>query len=390
MANRIDVFVPLPERLHCENGSSLRNHSAGSLGPRGESAPEVVEVGAAGSAVRRNWVSFQPADIAAAAHPLCKLGKLNDVVYRSLRGILLALACCALAAAQDLATVSGLLEAGRVEEAWSALQKSPGAESVEGHLLASRILEERGDLPGAAAQAEAALAADPLHQPARLQLGRLFLTGNNPEAALDVFVEGLQPAPDSTLLRLGEALALNQLRRYEQALDRFTSVLGSSPGFALALDGFLEAALELQRFEEARQVVSNGLKAAPSDHRGYYRLALIGDRSGSSSAEETERLLRRSIEGEPRFAPAYSLLGKALLQLERPEEAALMLETALRLNPGDRLGRIQLARAYRVLGRPEDAKREAETVRKLQDAKRADSGVLRRRDGDSPTASPPR
>ncbi len=223
-----------------------------------------------------------------------------------------------------------------------------------------------------------------------MQLGRLFLTGNNPEAALDVFVEGLQPAPYSTLLRLGEALALNQLRRYEQALDRFTSVLGSAPGFALALDGFVEAALELQRFEEARQVVSDGLKAAPSDHRGYYRLALIGDRSGSSPAEETERLLRKSIEGDPLFGPAYSLLGKALQQLERPEEAALMLETALRLNPGDRLGRIQLARAYRVLGRPEDAKREAETVRKLQDAKRADSGVLRRRDADSPTASPPR
>jgi tetratricopeptide (TPR) repeat protein len=303
---------------------------------------------------------------------------------------LLALACCTLAAAQDLATVTDLLEAGRLEEAWNALQQAPAAETVDGHLLASRILEERSDLPGAAAQAEAALAADPFHQPARLQLGRLFLTGNNPEAALDVFVEGLQRAPDNTMLRLGEALALNQLRRYEQALDRFKSVLGSAPGLAVALDGFVEAALELQLFDEARQVVSNGLKAAPNDHRGYYRLALIGDRSGSSSAAETERLLRKSIEGHPLFAPAYSLLGKALLQLERPEEAALMLETALRLTPGDRLGRIQLARAYRVLGRTEDAKREAETVRQMQDARPADSGVLRRRAGDSPTAAPPR
>ena len=283
-----------------------------------------------------------------------------------------------------------MLGAGRLEEAWSALEQAPAAASVDGRLLASRILEERGDLPGAATEAEAALAIDPLHQPAWLQLGRLLLTGNNPEAALDVFVEGLQRAPDSTLLRLGEALALNQLRRYEQALARFKRVLESNPSLALALDGFVEAALELQRFDEARQVVSEGLKAAPNDHRGYYRLALIDDRSGAASAAEAEPLLRRALEGDPRFAPAYSLLGKALLQLERPEEAALMLETALRLNPADRLGRIQLARAYRVLGRDDDAKREADTVRRMQDAKPADPSVLRRRPSGSASTSPPR
>lgn len=292
---------------------------------------------------------------------------------------MLVLAGGAAAAAEDLGEAARLLEAGRPGEAWAALERSPDADSAEGRLLASRIFEERGDLPGAAAAAEAALERDADHEAARLQLGRLFLTGNNPQAALEIFAAGLERAPGNRLLQLGEALALKQLRRYEEALERFEALLEATPGMGLALDGFVEAALELQRYDAARDAARRGIEATPDDYRGYYLLALVEDRDRAAPAEERETWLRQSLERAPRFAPAYTLLGKALLELERPEEAALMLETALRLDPGDRLALIQLARAYRILGRPEDARREAEKLRELGDADPADAAVLRRR-----------
>lgn len=296
---------------------------------------------------------------------------------------MIGLAAGLLAAAQSLDEAARLLEAGRAAEAWTTLQQASGADTAAGRLLASRILEENGDLPGAAAQAEAALERDPLHEPARLQLGRLFLAGANPQAALDVFREGLERTPDSRLLRLGEALSLNQLRQYEAAFERFDALLEESPGLGLALDGFVEAALELQRFDPAREAARAAIEAAPDDHRGYYLLALVEDRSRGAAPAERERLLRQALERAPRFAAAYTLLGKALLELERPEEAALMLETALRLDPRDRVGLLQLARAYRKLGRPEDARRQAEKLRELGDAGPPDRGVLRRR-GEEP------
>ena len=75
-----------------------------------------------------------------------------------------------------------------------------------------------------------------------------------------------------------------------------------------------------------------------------------------------ERLLRL----EPRHPGAHYQLGKLLLDEGRDEEALDHLLTSARVDPANKAVRFQLARAYRRLGRAEEARREAALFRRLK------------------------
>ena len=64
--------------------------------------------------------------------------------------------------------------------------------------------------------------------------------------------------------------------------------------------------------------------------------------------------LTKSVVSDPALAPAQSALGRALLELDRPLDAAPHLESAARTDPSLLL---PLSRAYRALGRTADAAR---------------------------------
>ena len=75
-------------------------------------------------------------------------------------------------------------------------------------------------------------------------------------------------------------------------------------------------------------------------------------------------------------AMAHGALGRAYMLAGRPDQAVEMLERSVKLDPGDRKTRYQLAIIYRREGRKEEADRELAAFRKLSQQETNELGHL--------------
>lgn len=289
------------------------------------------------------------------------------------------IALAAILAAQDLSVAEALLAKGEHSQALAFLEENQTG-SARWHFVASKVLDDLDQPTRAAEEAQTAVELAPDNAGYRLHLGRIFLTRNNPAAAQQIYAEALERFPSNVYLRLGNALAFNKLRLYEEAQVEFETCLGQLPSLGLALDGLMEAHLERLKYDDALKAAVEYRERNPQDFRGYYHSAVAQEKLGSDP-EALERLLHQALEFNGRFAPAHALLGKTLLQLGRNQEAILALEAAVRLRPDYLLGRLHLARAYRKVGRLEDAKKEAEIVKELERRQHEPVPSLRRQSG---------
>ncbi len=138
--------------------------------------------------------------------------------------------------------------------------------------------------------------------------------------AVKAWREALKLAPGDPALELELAVSLHQSRDDESALPIFQRLLKQSPDSA-----------ELN--------------------------FMLGDTwLGLQNAERAAPYLRKSVDLDPKLMAARASLGRALLMLNEGAEAIPHLEMVL---PTDEEGTLhfQLARAYQMAGRPEDAKK---------------------------------
>src|SRR5882757_3846407 len=173
-------------------------------------------------------------------------------------------------------------------------------------------------------------------------------------------------APDSASAYL---LAARMLLRRE-----FIPVAQESAQKALALDPQLplahlllgEIALAGNHLDEAvaefeKERVRNPLEGSIYDRLGDAYLR-VGDYQRSLQS------LQRAVILEPHVTAPFILLGKVLLKQQSPANAAMYLERAETMDPGNYMTHSLLGQAYRSLGRPEDATRETQTAEKIQAA----------------------
>jgi tetratricopeptide (TPR) repeat protein len=257
------------------------------------------------------------------------------------------------------------IAAGDYRAALTALEMSaPDDRRAQWHLLASQCHDGLNDPASAVREAQEAIDLDPRNEPARIQLAQIFLTRNTPEAAYEILSEALPLFPQSALIRLGLGLALNGLQRYEEAIRVLRDSLRLKPDLGLAFDGLGNAYIDSTDFEGLLQEAEEYVRRNPADFRGHYYQATARRELGKS-AEETEALVRRSLELNPRFAAAQVLLGRLLLDSDRTDEAARVLEQAVRLRPNYAPAHLYLATAYRRLGRTDLAREQSEEVSKI-------------------------
>jgi tetratricopeptide (TPR) repeat protein len=94
----------------------------------------------------------------------------------------------------------------------------------------------------------------------------------------------------------------------------------------------------------AQNAYANAAAMQPTDARWPFHLAAIEARLGRT--EDAIRDMRRAIELNPQYAPAYWRLGLWLLDENRSGEAEAAFSRATELDPADRAGWIGLARVY--------------------------------------------
>ena len=273
------------------------------------------------------------------------------------------LAALAAYAAPD--SIESRISAGEYSGALAALTSVPRQNrDARWHLLASKAQDGLNKPAMAVAEAQQAIDLDPASEPARLQLAQIFLSRNTPEAAYEILSEAMPLFPNSALIRLGAGLALNQMRRYADAVPVLKECLKMHPDLGPAFDALASAYLNSAAYETLLKESAEYSRAHPEDFRGFYYQAAARMELALEPAS-AEALLQRSIQLNPNFAAAHALLGRVLVERNQAEAAVPELQEAIHLRPGYTPAHLYLARAWRKLGKTDLAREESETVARL-------------------------
>jgi predicted Zn-dependent protease len=196
------------------------------------------------------------------------------------------------------------------------------------------------------------------------------------------------------------ALCYIDTRSYDNARKAFAAQYGFPPDSAPA---YLLAARMLFRREYlpiAQQFANKALELDPQlplAHALLGEIALAGEHMPEAIAEFEKERLRNPLDGsvydrlgdaytrsgdyikaqqslqqalllEPNSTGPYIQLGKVLLKRRDPVNAMMYLERAERMDSGNYITHSLLGQAYRMVGRTEDAAREAQISQKIQAA----------------------
>ncbi len=271
---------------------------------------------------------------------------------------------------------------------------APGVRRLQGKAFYSL-----NRLPEADNAFAAALAQDP-HDLESTQLrGLTLFREGKPGEAIPLLTAAHDWGPD-TRVDPSYVLALCYLdtRRYDDARHSFASQYGfaqdSAPAYLLAARMLLrrEYLPVAKEFAEKAIALDPNL---PLAHQLLGEVALAGNHLDEAIAEfEKERArnplngiiydrlgdaytraaryqdalqsLQRAVLLEPNVTGPFILLGKVLLKQQAPANAAMYLERARSMDPGNYMTHNLLGQAYRALGRSDEATREIATAQKIQ------------------------
>jgi tetratricopeptide (TPR) repeat protein len=191
-----------------------------------------------------------------------------------------------------------------------ALEISPIASA---HVLLGTVLREKGEIPRAVQEFEAALATDPDSEDAVFQLGLCYLERNAPKRALECFQQALEKNPKR--LEFQEAVRLLERRR------RYSLPRVDGPG----AEAYRQAEESVQRgfLRRAHALYRRALEAEPRNSTIRISFALLSASLGLF--KDAIAACRDVLAGEPEdvvAAAACSTLSESLRAEGRPNEAA--------------------------------------------------------------------
>ncbi len=132
------------------------------------------------------------------------------------------------------------------------------------------------------------------------------------------------------------------------------------------------AHLKLAEFDRAAAALSAELARNPKDAEALYFRGIA--RAARQDLAAAERDFRGALELAPGSPTAPFQLAKLLIDTQRAEEAAPLLEKSLAIRPAYPLAHFQLGRAFQQLGQKGRAEQEFARARQLQEEERAAQG----------------
>jgi len=177
-----------------------------------------------------------------------------------------------------------------------------------------------------------------------------------------------QKAPSSYRVDQLSAEVFETQGKYTEATAEYRKAILKNPqavnlhyrlGRAMLMQSHDPAALEAARKEFAAELALN-----PSDAVSEYQIAQILNTEGKKP--EAAAHFERAAELRPDFPEALVAVAKLRSDAKRYDEAAKLLESAVKLQPRLEAAHYSLMLAYRNAGRAADAQREKAELEKLQ------------------------
>jgi Flp pilus assembly protein TadD len=244
-------------------------------------------------------------------------------------------------------------------------------ESGEVYNLLGWCLFKNGDLKGAIAALDKAIAFDPADESNYLDVGTMLLQNHRFDGAMAAAEKALSVAPDSYRAHRLKAQIEFQAGRVNDAETHYARAVELNPADAYAITGLATAQLDRGNAAAAEETLKKAIARMPHEavlYQAYGSMLLWGKGTTDSDVEaHAVQLLRKAEALDPSLAEARYQLGKLALRDNNPREALYQLEIAVKLDPESSKNHYGLAQAYRKLGRAADAGREVQLFQALKE-----------------------
>ena len=205
-------------------------------------------------------------------------------------------------------------------------------------------------------------------------LGVCYLRTQQPDKARVAFGQMFSVPPDSAAGHLLFAQMMVRQRLEEKAIPELEKAISLDPRLPMVHFLLGEIYLYKTRPQRALEEFKKELAINATVWLVYWRL---GDAYARlEKYDEAEKALKQSIWLNETFTGSYVLLGQIELKKNDWELATGFLERALKLDPQNYLAHYSLARAYRELGRNDEANRHFELSRSLRGNKKTEEELL--------------
>jgi putative PEP-CTERM system TPR-repeat lipoprotein len=232
------------------------------------------------------------------------------------------------------------------------LAKQPAAEPAMSMMASDYVQSNRQQ--DAVDLLERAHAAEPTLTRVTVTLGDLYIRAGTPQKALDLAAaeKGANAgASDIMSLKAAAYLALGQKK---EARDAYSEILKNDPNVVGARRQLVALLIEAGDFESARNIITAGIAANPSDYQLYQDYVMIDLKStGMDAALATADRLQSQDRD---FPGIKALKGDIYLAANRPADAATAYSEANNAAPSSLLV-TRLAGAMLRSGRADDAKK---------------------------------
>jgi tetratricopeptide (TPR) repeat protein len=175
--------------------------------------------------------------------------------------------------------------------------------------------------------------------------------------------------PDSWRVHRALGEVYSESRDWQNAITEYQKAIDRQPNNADLYEALGDSLQRLSRFDDATHAYETELKLSPHSSNTLYNLGKIQVERGDAQRGVT--LLRQAAAVSAPSAPISFYLGRGLIDTGHPDDGVKWLEKTLAQEPSDYMKEsayFQLARAYKMLNRTDDAKRAADELQKLKSA----------------------
>ena len=215
-----------------------------------------------------------------------------------------------------------------------------------------------------------AIQLEPANEASYLDLGNMLMAERRLTQASELARRMANAFPESSgvlLLKGSIELAMND---YTGAVSSFTRATQLEPGNANAAIGLARAQNGAGMPEQAKAILGSAIERFPEKaafELEMARVLLKEAETGDNAAEaKAEGLLKSAVARDDTLADAHYELGELALRRDQAAKAVPHLRKAAKLAPASARIHFALSRAYRQLGRREEAAQEASLYDKLK------------------------
>jgi len=247
------------------------------------------------------------------------------------------------------------------------LLKNPNQESVM--TLGAQLAEETGDTPLAVKLLRSAIVQQPDDVKNYLQFAQIALNHHSPKVGIDMLNAGLTQLPNAAQLYLARGVLEVQISEFDAAIADFQKAHRLAPQLSLAMVAM--GIMDSQQYKQtaALELYHREAKLHPGD--GFLEYLYAEALSESSDTKEANSkaiaAANRSVGLQPDYAPARDLLALLYLRVNKPRQAVIEAQAALRIHPMDDVAMYHEIMAYRRLGQKAKVR---ELVKKLAGIRR--------------------